>query len=334
MSNIRKRLATEADRKELLQLINKVQPHMPWSQEHFDWQYFRSPAGDSKIFILEQSTVIAATCALVPHLFKLHDHEVTAWQLDTLITHPDFRGQGLMHRLIDWFSTEFCSEESPFSFGFPNEHSTRGFTRNGWLTPFRSPVRHNTVFRDDLSSLPGEVSGIEEIEQFEVEIDHLWQRIKNGWPFSVVRDRDHLNWRYQQKPHDRYSYFVKRSGGEIIGLLVMKLYKADQSTTYAHVMDLLTAVDDKQTVADLLARASAFAVEQNADELSCWLLPGHAHEDVYQQYGFILDEELPKWQHIFIPPGHSDSAGNLTGIFQGIMDGRNWHFSMCDSDIY
>jgi hypothetical protein len=99
-------------------------------------------------------------------------------------------------------------------------------------------------------------------------------------------------------------------------------------------MDLLTAVDDKQTVADLLAQACAFAVEHNADELSCWLLPGHAHEEVYQLYGFTLDEELPKWQHIFVPPGNSDHSGNLTGIFEGIMDGKNWHFSMCDSDIY
>jgi len=190
------------------------------------------------------------------------------------------------------------------------------------------------MFLRDLSSLSGDSTSVTQIETFGTEVDDLWQRVKKDWDFAVVRNSDYLTWRYLLRPHEHYRAFVKRSDTDIIGLLVMKLYKTGDQTCYAHIMDLIAAADDHNTVADLLAYASQYAENNSAIELSCWLPQEHAHDHVYQQYGFKLDDDLTKWQLILVPPETSIGDDNSPGVFQGISDSGNWHLSMSDSDIY
>ena len=141
MTEIIYRRSSAKDFRSILELINTVQQHQPWSKERFDWQYLKNPAGEARLWVAESGNRIVANYAAVPHQFKIGAGEGIAWMVQDVMTHPDHRGLGIMNDLAVLCTKSCCTDEFQIAYSFPNEYSHRSFLRAGWIEAFPIPLR-------------------------------------------------------------------------------------------------------------------------------------------------------------------------------------------------
>lgn len=318
------RLAEVKDYSGILDLINLAQPHLPWTKEYFEWQFLNNPAGVARIWVAGYQGQIVATYVAVCHKVTVRGKDFTGWMVQDVMTHPDFRGLGIMHRLAELCKESICTPEFPVNYTFPNERSHNSFPRYGWVVAFRVPLR--SVELSFSGNQAEEIKNVFPLPAFNEEVEEFWQVIKRDFPFIVSRHVKYLKWRYQKRPGAQYHPFVLRQEGRIRGILVMKHYEKSSEERLAHICDLLVKKEDETGLKVLLEKAHQFAAQGGARHLTAWLPAQHAFEPFYEAAGLKLDETINRWFLVF-----SDKSNPLTS---GVEQSAAWHLSMGDSDIY
>jgi len=328
MKNIIFRESCKDDRKSILDLINLVQPHLPWSKEYFEWQYLDNPAGKAKIWVAEHNGNIVSNYVAVPHLFKVDQREGIAWMIQDILTHPDYRKRGIMHKLHDLCSEAICNEQFPINYTFPDENrgTYRLFLKNGWQNLFRIPLRFVTDLNSKLTNSREHLKSTVACSSFNEDIDELWNKSKRDFVFAISRGSSYLTWRYLKRPQAQYFPYIAKQEGLVKGLIIMKYYDTADDVRVAHICDLFTEPGNDPIVRKLLVRAHTFAVEFNATKLTVWNPIGHPYEPIYDKMGFILDQSVKHWLVV-------KTEDDLPGTIESDKS-ENWHLSMGDSDVY
>jgi GNAT superfamily N-acetyltransferase len=140
-ADLRIRNAHPADWPALLELFRNEYPEHGLNEQLLNWQYNRSPTGKAMVAVAVESKRLVACYAAVPTPLRLTGQAKPqtriAWRFQDAVTHPDYRGQGLMHRLM-----EHIMEQLPVGFlgiAFPNPHSRRSLLRYDWCEAFTLP---------------------------------------------------------------------------------------------------------------------------------------------------------------------------------------------------
>ena len=318
-------LAEGKDYSGILDLINMIQTHLPWTKEYFEWQYLNNPAGAARIWVAGYKGQIVATYVAVCHEVTVRGRNFIGWMVQDVMTHPDFRGLGIMHRLAELCNESICTPEFPVNYTFPNERSHNSFPRYGWVTAFRIPLRSVEVSLSRGNRVE-EIKGVFSLSEFNEEVEEFWQAIKRDFPFIVSRHVKYLKWRYQKRPGAQYHPFVLRQEGRIRGILVMKHYEKSSEERLAHICDLLVKKEDETGLKVLLEKAHQFAAKGGARHLTAWLPAQHPFEFFYAGAGLKLDEMINRWFLVF-----ADKNNPLTSEVE---QSAAWHLSVGDSDIY
>ena len=299
------------DRKLALHLINRLYPHLPWSEEHFDWQFARGPCGQAKLRIVESGGSAVAMYAATRKRLSLNGGDTPAWMIQDVMTDPAFRGRGFLNHLAMLFMADMDSDRL-CGYTFPNKLSENSFRRNGWTELMRVPLRTAKAQAATIAEPPRPVS------TFEVETVEIWQAAGVG--IGVVRDRDYLNWRYG-RPDTEYFRFVLGDGD---GVLVLKIFDAEERRIL-HICELFVREQSRQLLVErTLAFVHAFATANGADILTSWLPDGHPDLVHYSHAGFVRDDCNNRF--IFV---HGPAA-----MLSTICRAGSWHFSQGDSDVY
>src|SRR4030095_1860066 len=97
------RPAGAADKSAILALINVIQPHLPWSAEHYDWQLVQGPAGPAEVRVVEcDDTLVSLYVGTRKHLWV--DGEIRSGiMVQDVLTHPNYRGKGMLNALARSF---------------------------------------------------------------------------------------------------------------------------------------------------------------------------------------------------------------------------------------
>jgi GNAT superfamily N-acetyltransferase len=308
----------------VLRLINLVQPHIPWSQDYFDWQFLNNPAGRARIWIAEHESEIIANYVAVPHLFQADDRTTTAWMVQDVMTHPDFRGLGVMHELSRMCRETLCVSEHPVNYTFPNERSHNSFIRRGWKEAFRIPFRSLEISHVPSATSAG-CDSLQLLTEPVAGLDDLWTTFSSNVRFASLRNSEYLKWRYWDRPEATYfPYALLHSDGTLRGFIIMKSFDRGESGLVSHICELFTDPSDEDAVERLLDGAIHLSREEGAVELTAWLPEGHMYEKHMDDRGFSLDRELTRWLIIY-PTGFS---------VEYVADPSHWHLTMGDSDVY
>src|SRR5688572_5500802 len=91
--------AAEADLPEILELNRLIQPHLRRSLELLRWQYFETPAHDSRIYLAREphTQALIASYGAVSQWLQVGSARTKGWMIQDVMTHPDHRGKGLLH---------------------------------------------------------------------------------------------------------------------------------------------------------------------------------------------------------------------------------------------
>lgn len=323
LKNIKFRHYRPGDYDSIRNLINLVQPHLPWSKAYFEWHYLRNPAGKAKVWIAEYQGRIIGNFAAVPHHFKIRKQEGITWMTRDALTHPEFRRLGIMHELFAIGTEAICNEEFPVCYTFPNEYSHRCFLRRGWIEAFRIPLRTTTDFSEKFKNIKDGLDAVITVSLFQKEVDDLWNKSKNDFHYTISRTSSYLTWRYLNKPETKYFPFAEIKNRTLNGLLIMKYYDLNKTFRLAHICELFVTPGNETALKNLIAKALKFAIDMRVNKLTAWLPPGHPYEPVYDSAGLTLDQSIKRWFVVKTIPG-------ITGADKP----ENWHLSMGDSDVY
>jgi GNAT superfamily N-acetyltransferase len=310
------RMGTREDMDKILGLINRVQPDIPWSPEHFLWQFYGTDGANSSLLylIISGDDVVSLYSAIKKRCWvggELRE----AVMVQDVMTHPDFRGRGFLDHLArvcaqDILDNGFCA------YTFPNKLSENSFRRNGWTELSGIPLREMELVPRE-RGLDSAGCMAEPVACFDERAARIWGA--SGIAVGVYRDAEFLNWRYS-RPGTEYFRFYMR-GDE--GYLVLKLFDRGD-TKVLHLLDLVVSAASKDMVRSALEFTRDFATKMKADRLTCWLHQAHPYAQVFEEFGLALDTDSDRVCFVRSPerdePRFSDAAA--------------WHLTQGDSDIY
>lgn len=303
-------VADAADRRATLGLINRLYPHIPWTEDHFDWQFRQGPCGPANVRVIEADGRVVSIYAATRKLLSVERKEFPAWMVQDVMTDPDFRGRGFLNHLATLFMEDMV-REGACGYTFPNKSSENSFRRSGWVEAMRVPIRVAST-RNFESTAPVSVPS------FEIEAGEIWSDA--GLPIGVVRDRSYLNWRYG-RPDTVYHRFVLGAGE---GILVLKVFD-DGAQKVVHICELFARAKVRSSIIkDGLKFVHFFATKHGAALVTCWLPSGHLDLAHYANSGFVRDMKNDRF---VFAHGPSDVASL-------IRRSENWHITQGNSDVY
>jgi GNAT superfamily N-acetyltransferase len=308
------RAASPADKPAVLELINLVQPHLPWRSEDYDWQLLQGPAGPAEVRIIEAAgRVVSLYVGTRKHLW-VNGKVQRGIMVQDVLTHPEFRGRGFLNGMAASFLSEMRAW-GDYGYTFPNKLSENSFRRTGWTELTGIPALQQ-VLPAGAQSAP-RAALLSEIASFDRSIDDIWPNA--GISIGVLRNADYLGWRYG-KPRTQYRRFRIKDGA---GLLVLKLYDRGDAKVM-HVCDLVLRAEARALCGSVLAEVRALAREAGATLLTAWLTQGHPYRQTFEAAGLAPDLSNDRFAFV---TGPQDILPQLAAA-------SSWHLSQGDSDVY
>ncbi len=230
---------------------------------YFEWRYQRRPCREKAMIVWgtdSQGRKLAAA-SVIPHDFYVMDGVYPVGLLGDISVAPEARGRGVATQMLRFLRQDPAMQALRACLVLPNDEATGSLERAGWrqVTSIarlvkivdagprcrawlgnNRPVNAFSRAINSLSrftSLDGwqprhgpcrAVAG----DVFDRGFDELWNEIPKHGRVLALRDRSHLQWRYQAHPTVRYRKIELRLEDRLRGYVVF------------HVADNVVVVDD------------------------------------------------------------------------------------------
>lgn len=283
------------------------------SPAYWRWRFLDHPAGGPCVMLAWAGDTLAAHYAASRATLSAAGETIPAALSMTTMTHPDWRGRGLLEATARALYATLADEGAAATLGFPNQmvHAAR-LTRLGWIDVCDAPT-----MTADLARPPAPDPAVVEIPAIDARFDRLAARLAPLTPVGFARDAATLAWRIDANPAQRYTRLVLPEGDEIAGYALLKPFGAE-------AMDLveLRAADAAATRA-LLAASLARAAASGARRLHCWRLCAEPDRPAFERAGFAAGAPVTYFGGC--------ALARPAALFD---DPRRWRLAMLDSDLF
>jgi Acetyltransferase (GNAT) domain len=294
------------DARDLLELVNLVQPHVPWDERHLRWQFFEPPTGPARLWIIRRGRAIISMYVAIRQRLRAAGRLHTAFMVQDVMSHPEYRGRGFLHHL-----GRLCLDEiraaGDAGYTFPNKRSEGSFRRLGWDEHGRVPQRVapsgkagcDRVHAVRIAALPT-FGPPQELVWASADVDA-----------GVERDAAFLEWRYRKPGQEYHRYSI----ADDQGFLVFKLFDGGMRTL--HICDLVVRASARELVPAALAFIHGEARARGAARVTSWLPARHPYSEAFDAAGLELDATHDRFMF-------------TTGPGRGVP----WHVTQGDSDVH
>lgn len=299
------------------------------SQEVWRWKYHQPQFG-RRIFLCltsENVPVVMFSCMPYPALF-FGNHARIGHAVDSM-SHPDFRGtvsgrKGLFALTAKSFFDHYGRKDDlMFIYGFPGE---RHFRLGNILLDYTPLINSLLYFMFKSANIKKRVKmfkgGLGSIKGDDPGLDYLSRKIRNYYPFAVLRDSGFMNWRYEQHPLTSYQIFTYHSyfGRDIKGFMVIRL-----EDHLASIVDMFMPADHGMII-DFMARACGHLNLIGFTDIRIWLPENHFQALALKSLGIE-----PVSEPLGIIP--SAVARDFHPNFPHKIGMQNIFYTMADGDI-
>ncbi len=311
------RMGTREDADAILALINLVQPDIPWSTEHFLWQFFGGVGRDgSLLYLVLSGDDVVSLYAGVRKQCYVRGQVREGLMVQDVMTHPDHRGRGFLHHLAG-LCVDTIVANGYYAYTFPNKLSENSFRRSGWTELGGIPLRTVSVDSLDRDFGPLDRDLALPVARFDERATRIWT--DSGLVVGAHRDAPFLTWRYS-RPGTRYFRFYLK---EDRGFLVLKVFdRGDRKLV--HLLDLVVSEESRSLVEPTLGFVGDFARHQGADSITGWLPREHPYSSAFDEFGLLLDPDSDRFCFVMAPERDAEVFSSAD----------NWHLTQGDSDIY
>jgi GNAT superfamily N-acetyltransferase len=311
------------------------------------WMFRENPRGPGLIHLAVDGERVAGQYALIPVHLKVGGNRITACLAMNIMTHPDYRRQGIFEALSG--TVYQAAEESGrvLFYGFPNRNSRPGVMKLSryeevsrlrvmvkalnWKNIIRSrlPLRRpgkspaGARLAGGMKAVP-EPGGVAVIRarSFDDRVDRFWEEVSRRWPCCVVKDRNYLNWRYAVLD-DRSRIWIAEKAGEMAGYMVAR-ETVRRGIRMALVFDL--AAESEPVLQGLVSEAAVSLRESGVDAMVYQVLTDRRYARILARGGFMT---IPFIQGTL--PGLCLRQA-LSGMVKAPLSGKEWFIQLGDSD--
>jgi GNAT superfamily N-acetyltransferase len=352
-----RRLYSPSDREGVFQLRATVYGES-FTEDDWVWKFETSPLGAARIYLAESNGVIVGL-----RIFNFREAKVLDEVWPSIVTvdgmvHPDFQRRGIWSALMREGLDELRAEGIHLALSFPgiHRHTYAGFLKLGWsdtgsvpllVKPLRPGALLSRFVRGELAQgwsdrafrflagtdrqrgMPGDRGlSIERIESFDERFDGLWEQVSGQSRFSLVRDKKYLNYRYRDRPGDKYSQFAAYRGEDLKGYIVVRRSLEMFGLPIGLIMDM-GASEGGDAARSLVDAAVDFLDAEGVAAIGCLIGRHSRYHAALRRAGFL---PVPKRfnSRDYHPVVDADPAKLSKGVMG---DGRNWHFTYGDFDV-
>ncbi len=321
------------------------------SAKYLQWRYFGNSSIKSRIYVVkseDRSKIIGMRpISILP--IQVQDKVRKCLFLTAVITHPEYRNQGVFTSLVTHSVNIAKKMGADFAFTFPNENSFPIYKKNSkWHVVARIPVYIKIVNFSNilLNRIPGlKISSnrindtndttrlldapiqIQQIKNFTGEFDDLWSDVSKSIQVGIPRNSKYLEWRYLQNPVHHYEVFSARNrSGRLQGYIIISSQNRD-GFHLGIIVDYLLRPGSEENLQFLIKKAVIEFKKKNVDLI---LSLKQRNSNINRQFtknGFIPIPALMK----------SKRVNFVASIFEpeckgAVLDSGNWYLTWGDTD--
>lgn len=288
------------------------QRHM--SPDFWRWRFQNHPDGGPLISLAWAGDTLVGHYAASQGPLVINGERRNAALSMTTMTHPDFRGQGLLEATGLALYDSLTAQGYVSVWGFPNTQINVTRQRKlAWV-----PISDVATL-----SLPIPANGSHDLADcaitptVDARFDRLIQRQANAGTIHGARDGAILTWRLDQNPMHQYTRLVLPDGDEIAGYAILKRYGGEAA-------DLVELSAESPGAAQALIRAAmAHSAAEGCKSLHTWCMSHDPHRLLLERAGFTAGAPVTYFGGRALAPLGLDYD-----------DARRWRLSMLDSDLY
>ncbi len=269
------RKATESDEKGIRDLFRESFGK-ELSIDEWTWKYKNSPWGSNAIVVVDNDKIVAHYGAIKSR-FHFKGRGFDVFQPCDVMTHPKYRARFFTKKGVMVKAGEFFFSNNPmdFAFGFPSERHAilgtkqLGYTEHKYVAVLSKCIDKKSYVFNPLTKIASSWQWINALE-----IDLLWDRIKDDYGLSIEKKSHYIFWRYRDNPVKNYKPLIIRCrfNNVLKAFCVFSINDNELS-----VMDFLCP---KGFVMILFKVLENIAFKHKLKSLRLWL---HPEEDIYEK---------------------------------------------------
>ena len=169
---------------------------------------------------------------------------------------------------------------------------------------------------------------INRVYSFDDRINSFWEEVSDHYKIIVVRDKEHLTWRYIQNNGKEYVIFTAEAQNRIRGYIVLRCAE-EFGLRIGLIVDALAVAGGGEICRGLISKATEYFREQNVDAFGSIMLKHHYYYKALRGEGFwkIPRRFSPKQTYFAV---YRISPEIPESFF---LDPSNWFFTFGDSEI-
>jgi len=233
----------------MAQLADRIQPGSSLSDlGRLEWQYLNNPAGKAIVWKAEDKGLVVGQVAFLPVKIWIDGRERSAACAANILTDVNYRNKGVFAILAQKAVLEMKDAGIDLLYGLPNPSAyptwikRAGFIHVGDISDYLKLINPEKIFSKKIGNplllgiisfiakavffirQPARLNGlvIKELSGFDDDFSDLWKRSCSGIKRSIVREKEHLNWRYVSCPVRNYKIFSAYLKDRLIAFVVLR----------------------------------------------------------------------------------------------------------------
>ena len=271
--------------------------------ERFRWLYLDNPDGRAVAwFAVDDKTGDIAGCTAVsPRRVRIGGQDVVAWNCGDFSIGVRYRTMGAAVKLRRAARDGVDAGQSAFLYAHPNDrmlpvHLRVGHSPLAKMRRFARPLRVATgrAIVDSVGTrLLSVIDSFARVKHeaevvssgpLPVDVEHVYDAVKDRIGTAVVRDRRYLDWRFNTNPEERTEAVITRDHGNASGYLVFTM-----KGTTATVKDWLAV--DPDALGQLFRAFLREVRKREATSASLIALETHPDLPAIRRWGFMQRPE-------------------------------------------
>ncbi len=276
---------------------------------HYRYNTEKNPFGKPIQFLMKHKDKIVGSHSIRPLQFRIKDKIVLGGMTYDSLTDPDYQNMGIFTELVNATHTEAKKQNYQFVCGYANAKS---------IGTYQKELKHKKLQEINFIKIT-DFEKVKEPEEIRVckkkipeEIETLLNKNDKQFACSISKDIQYLQWRYEQKHHEKYYIYFQQ---ESFFIITKQFEKQEQ------IVDFVAK--DAVAFRRALTIVSNIAKSDVKKDLTMWI-PANHH---------LLKEAEIKYETLIAKQFFHVISFNDT-IEQYILDSDNWNYSMGDSDVF
>ena len=321
------RLATEADRAEILALVGEMIPGCD-VRARWQWLYETNPGGRALTWIATEGGKVAGCTSYFPFRMWLDGNVVRGALGGDGYVRPAFRRRGLGGLLHDASRRDMPAHDIGCMYGAPGAMNLTplkhgGSRQVGTVTRWARPLRGSALGLSQLDGIvaaalkPLRTARLEPMEPMDARVDDVWHAAKRDLRLAAVRDAAFYTWRFLAAPAQKQPAFVILDGHDAaIGACALESMHGGKTI---RIVDLVAIPGAWHACLRAIARHASRAT--TARTLDIKLFAPDGRQRLMLRSGFTEREHKP---FLCMIPNDGDRR---------FLDPDRWFYGGADSDL-